>query len=70
MSYEPDKLQKVALTLMGALVLVTFAATNLQALLWQSSDWLVGAVLPGVVIDLTNEERSEIAALVTDLLDY
>jgi len=48
---------------MVALLLITFTATNLQAILWQSSDWLVGAVLPGVVIDLTNTKRvSEVAA--------
>lgn len=62
MSYEPDKLQKIAVTLMGGLVLLTFTLTNIQAILWQSSDWLVGAVLPSVVVDLTNEERSDVAA--------
>jgi len=47
---------------MGMLVLLSFAATNLQAVFWQSSSWLVGAVLPAVVIDLTNAERLEGAA--------
>jgi len=41
--------------------LLSFLATNFQALLWQSSDWLVGAVLPAVVIDLTNTERADLA---------
>lgn len=43
---------------MGVLVLITFLGANLQAVLWQSSSWLVSTVLPAVVVDLTNEERS------------
>ncbi len=58
-----DWLQRVSLVGMLGLLLLTFTATNLQALLWQSSDWLVGAVLPAVVIDLTNAERTEGVAL-------
>ncbi len=50
-------LQKAALSVMGVLMIATFVMTNLQAILWQSSDWLVGAVLPAVVVDLTNSER-------------
>lgn len=42
---------------MLAMVLVSFAAVNFQALLWQSSQWLVSTVLPAVVVELTNEER-------------
>jgi uncharacterized protein YkwD len=47
---------------MAALVLLTFVGTNMQALLWQSSDWLVSTVLPAVVVDLTNDERADLAA--------
>jgi len=43
--------------LMSVSVLLTFVGTNMQALLWQSSDWLVSTVLPAVVVDLTNNER-------------
>ena len=49
--------------MMAVLVLLSFVATNLQALLWQSSDWLVGTILPAVVVDLTNEERADEAAV-------
>ena len=61
-SLQPSRLQRVAMSLMAVMVLVTFVATNLQALLWQSSSWLVGAVLPAVVVDLTNEERGGVEA--------
>jgi hypothetical protein len=44
--------------MMTLLVLLSFATVNIQTLLWQSSDWLVGAVLPAVVVDLTNSERN------------
>jgi len=48
---------------MAFLVLLTFVGTNMQALLWQSSDWLVSTVLPAVVVDLTNDERVDLAAV-------
>jgi uncharacterized protein YkwD len=57
-----DKYQKAAMGLMGLMVLLTFALTNLQAVLWQASDTLVSAVLPSVVVDLTNDERDDVAA--------
>jgi hypothetical protein len=50
-------LQKISMSLMGVLVLLTFIGANLHAVLWQSSEWLVSTVLPAVVVDLTNEER-------------
>jgi uncharacterized protein YkwD len=50
-------LQKISMSLMGVLVLITFVGANLHTLLWQSSDWLVSAVLPSTVVELTNEER-------------
>ncbi len=55
--YRPHLLQRGAMVLMLLLIMVSFLAANFQALLWQSSDWLVGAVLPAVVVDLTNTER-------------
>lgn len=55
-----DKYQKAAMGLMSLMVLLTFALTSLQAALWQVSDLLVGAVLPGVVVDLTNDERDDV----------
>lgn len=60
--YTPHLLQRAAMVFMSVLVLLSFAATNLQALLWQSSDWLVSTVLPAVVVNLTNEERADEAA--------
>lgn len=44
---------------MAVMVLITFLGTNLQAILWQSSEWLVSTVLPAVVVDLTNDERAD-----------
>src|SRR3989344_2929042 len=61
--YTPHLLQRAAVVMMAVLVLLSFVATNLQALLWQSSDWLVGTILPAVVVDLTNEERADEAAV-------
>lgn len=65
-------LQKISLSLMAVLVVLTFIGANLHAILWQSSHWLVSTVLPAVVVDLTNKERSqyEIAPLVrNEILD-
>lgn len=53
------QLQETAFFVMSFLVALTFLMTNLLAILWQSSDWLVGAVLPGVVATLTNDEREK-----------
>ena len=55
-------LQKISMSLMAVLVMITFVAANLHAILWQSSDWLVSTVLPAVVVDLTNDEREDNAA--------
>ena len=59
-NHSPHILQKVAMGLMVGLILLSFAITNFQALWWQTSDWLVGAVLPATVVDLTNKERSHL----------
>jgi len=57
-----DVFQKLSMSIMSFLVLVTFIGANLHAVLWQSSDWLVSTVLPAVVVDLTNQERTGTAA--------
>ncbi len=59
--YSPYLIQKVAMGGMFLLVLLSFALASLQALFWQKSDWLVGAVLPAVVVDLTNIERDSVS---------
>lgn len=61
--YRPHLLQKGAMVMMLLLIMLSFLVANFQALLWQSSDWLVGAVLPAVVIDLTNTERTALTLL-------
>jgi uncharacterized protein YkwD len=57
--FSPRVLQKTASLLMAGLVLLTFVITNLQTVLWQSSDRLVGSVLPAVVVDATNAARQK-----------
>lgn len=56
-SFALNHWQKRAVLGMLGMVLLTFAASNLWALLWQGSDWLAATVLPSVVVDLTNSER-------------
>ena len=56
--YAPDSLQVHAVRIMSVLVFITFAVINVQAVLWTKSDWLVSSVLPSVIVELTNEERS------------
>lgn len=58
-NYAPHSLQRVALTGMALLVVLSFASTNMYGLLWQSSQWMVGTVLPAVIVQLTNEERTD-----------
>lgn len=57
--YKPHSLQQAAMVGMLALVVLSFAAANLQSLIWISSDWMVSAILPGVIVDLTNDERAD-----------
>ncbi|HMO78331.1 MAG TPA: CAP domain-containing protein [Candidatus Paceibacterota bacterium] len=61
-NYLPTLLQRGAMLGMTFLVLLSFLVTNFQALLWQTSEWLVGAILPAVVVTLTNNERQALAA--------
>jgi len=60
--YTPHLLQRTAMMGMFVMILLSFAAVNMQALFWQSSQWLVGTVLPAVVVNLTNTERTELSA--------
>lgn len=59
--FSPKMLQKASMLGMLSLILISFLTANLQALLWQSSHWLVGAVLPAVIVDLTNTQRKDLA---------
>lgn len=59
--HRPHALQRAAIAGMACLVVLSFLAANAQALLWQSSSWLVGTVLPAVVVDLTNDARHDLA---------
>ena len=57
--YNPRSLQKAAMTGMVAMVLLSFTLTNVQSFLWVTSDWMVSTVLPAVIVDLTNNERTD-----------
>ncbi|MEK7462450.1 MAG: CAP domain-containing protein [Patescibacteria group bacterium] len=59
--YSLDLFQRMALSGMLVLTLLTFIGANFHAYLWQSSDWLVSTVLPSVVVSLTNAERADIS---------
>lgn len=59
--YALDTFQRFALGGMLVLSLLTFVGANLHAILWQSSSWLVSTVLPAVVVQLTNAERSDLS---------
>jgi len=55
--FKPHSLQKAAVTGMALMILLSFALTNLQSIVWVSSDWLVSSILPAVIVDLTNQQR-------------
>jgi hypothetical protein len=59
--YAPHSLQKAAMTGMVLLVLLSFTLANVQSFLWVASDWMVSTILPAVIVDLTNDERSDVA---------
>lgn len=56
---NPSNLQKGAMVTIGILTFLTFFLSNLQIFFWLKSDWLVSTVLPAVVTELTNEQRSQ-----------
>ena len=60
-NYAPHILQRGAMLGMLGLVLLSFLIANFQALLWQGSGWLVGAILPAVVTENTNIQRQNLA---------
>lgn len=57
--YKPHSLQKIAMTGMVAMVLLSFTLANVQSFLWVASDWMVSTVLPAVIVELTNNERAD-----------
>ncbi len=57
--YSPHSLQTAAMVGMAALVLITFTLANVQSLMLLSSQWMTGAVLPSVIVDMVNEARAE-----------
>ncbi len=59
--YAPHVLQKAAVIGMVILIFLSFTVANVQSLLWISSQWMISTILPAVIVDLTNEERSEVA---------
>jgi len=60
--FRPTMLQRGAMAGMSLLIFFSFLLANTQALMWLDSDWLVGTILPAVVVDLTNNERAAVAA--------
>lgn len=44
---------------MFLLIILSFAIAHIQALVWIDSDWMVSTILPAVIVNLTNEERSD-----------
>lgn len=58
-----SRIQRVAMAMMGSLIMLTFLMSSSYAQWWQVSQWLVGSVLPGAVITLTNTERVASAQL-------
>ncbi len=71
-NFTPRLLQRSAMVVMLFLIFLSFLTTNMQALFWQQSDWLVGAILPAVILKETNKARNDddISALVrNEVLD-
>lgn len=56
--FKPNFLERISVGVMLVLILLSFATANIQALLWIGSDWMVSTILPAVIVDLTNEERT------------
>ena len=55
--FKPNALERFSAGSMLVLVVLSFAIANMQSLLWMGSNWMVGTVLPAVIVDLTNTER-------------
>lgn len=58
-AYSPHSLQKAAMFGMLFLIILSFTVTNALSLFWISSQWMVGTVLPAVIVTLTNEQRAQ-----------
>lgn len=56
--YAPHSLQKAAMLGMVFMVVLSFTATNILSIVWMGSQWMVSTVLPAVIVELTNEERT------------
>lgn len=57
--YTPRSLRRAAVLGMFVLVLLSFTAANLQSLIWTSSHFMVSSVLPAVIINETNQQRTD-----------
>lgn len=55
--YKPNFLEKISVGVLLFLILSSFTLSNIHALLWIGSDFLVSTVFPAVVVDVTNEYR-------------
>lgn len=55
--HRPHSLRRAAVGGMMLLVLLSFAAANVQSVVWIASDWMVSTILPAVIVTETNEER-------------
>lgn len=58
-NYKPHILQRAAVVMMLILAVFSFTLANIHSLVLVSSDWLLSAIVPGVLIDLTNDNRRE-----------
>ena len=58
-SYRLNRWQERAVFGMLGMITLSFVMSNLWAMWWHKSDWLVATVLPAVVVDLTNQSRVE-----------
>lgn len=61
--FAPHILQQVAFGLLTLVLILSFLVSDTRFLLLRSSDWLLGAILPAVVVEKTNEARALIAAV-------
>lgn len=57
--YSPHILEQASIAGMFVLIVLTFVIVNIQSLVWVTSEWMVGAVLPAVIVTGTNDERVE-----------
>lgn len=57
-NYKPHSLQTAAVGGMAILIVLSFAIVNVQSILWVSSEWMISTILPSVIVERTNDERS------------